>query len=209
MRLRAERPLPTHSPLPPRPSATLTRSPGLSSSLPLAVEGVSSPCLEIKTKSSLLRVETESEETLIFPTEALSSMTQREGAGLMGGLGSPRLEDTTGRDMERAEAPPGLPGRPGKEAPGQRVATRARTVARKRGQSALRKERGPFTRAAKHAHLPLSLRRDPHPLHAPCQAPKAELGGASWQALVSLQLCETVCRAAGQSSQEETSWPPI
>lgn len=54
---------------------SFTLSPVFSSSLPLFVDGVSSPCLETKTKSSLLRVDTESEETLIFPTEALSSMT--------------------------------------------------------------------------------------------------------------------------------------
>lgn len=57
-----------------------TLSPVFSSSLPLFVDGVSSPCLETKTKSSLLRVDTESEETLIFPTEALSSMTQEWGS---------------------------------------------------------------------------------------------------------------------------------
>lgn len=37
-------------------------------------EGVSSPSRDTRTKSSLLRVDTESDETLIFPTEPLSSM---------------------------------------------------------------------------------------------------------------------------------------
>ncbi|KAA8584221.1 hypothetical protein FQN60_008006 [Etheostoma spectabile] len=37
-------------------------------------EGVSSPSRDTRTKSSLLRVDTESEDTLIFPTEPLSSM---------------------------------------------------------------------------------------------------------------------------------------
>lgn len=53
----------------------LTFSPVFSSSLPLLVEeGVSSPSRDTRTKSSLLRVDTESEDTLIFPTEPLSSM---------------------------------------------------------------------------------------------------------------------------------------
>lgn len=56
-------------------SAVLTFSPVFSSSLPLLVEdGVSSPSRDTRTKSSLLRVDTESEDTLIFPTEPLSSM---------------------------------------------------------------------------------------------------------------------------------------
>lgn len=55
--------------------AVLTLSPVFSSSLPLLVEdGVSSPSRDTRTKSSLLRVDTESEDTLIFPTEPLSSM---------------------------------------------------------------------------------------------------------------------------------------
>lgn len=53
----------------------LTFNPVFSSSLPLLVEeGVSSPTRDTRTKSSLLRVDTESEDTLIFPTEPLSSM---------------------------------------------------------------------------------------------------------------------------------------
>ncbi|TNN65077.1 hypothetical protein EYF80_024686 [Liparis tanakae] len=52
-----------------------TDGPVFSSSLPLLVEeGVSSPSRDTRTKSSLLRVDTESEDTLIFPTEPLSSM---------------------------------------------------------------------------------------------------------------------------------------
>lgn len=53
----------------------LTFSPVFSSSLPLLMEdGVSSPSRDTRTKSSLLRVDTESEDALIFPTEPLSSM---------------------------------------------------------------------------------------------------------------------------------------
>ncbi len=63
--------------LPRRFLSILTFSPGFSSSLPLLVEGVSSPRPHTRTKSSLLRVDTESEDTLIFPTEALSSMTAK------------------------------------------------------------------------------------------------------------------------------------
>lgn len=56
-------------------SSILTFSPVFSSSLPLLVdEGVSSPSRDTRTKSSLLRVDTESDDTLIFPTEPLSSM---------------------------------------------------------------------------------------------------------------------------------------
>ena len=63
--------------------ATLTFSPGFSSSLPLLVddEGVwSSPSRDTRTKSSLLSVDTESEERLIFPTDPLSSMPAAEAS---------------------------------------------------------------------------------------------------------------------------------